>query len=159
MAKVETVILKELELVETEEGYEKKYHNERRVPASITNYSLAVGESMGLIESSQITDLADIQELFEAAINPKSDRSAALANLDVTKMNKVIYLAIVGMNNHIDLTYEEFLHLYHEDVTTTIDTYTNLVLATLTEGINKFAEGFEKSTKKKQIKKHQNHQK
>lgn len=149
MAKVETVVLKEMKLIETEDEYEKHYYNERRVPASITNYSLAVGESMGLINSSQIADLADIQELFEAAIDPSADKEAALANLDVNKMNKVIYLAIIGMNTQIDLTYEDFLQLYHEDVTTTIDTYTNLVLATLTDGINKFATGFEKSTKKK----------
>lgn len=150
MAKIETVTLKNLEIIETEAGeFEKKYTNEKKFPASITNYSLSMGEKMGLIKSSQLEDLTDIQQLFHAAIDPNTDQDTALQGLDMSKYLKVIYLAVIGVNKGLNLTYEDFLDLYHEDKFTTIDTYTNLVLATFKEGANKFVQGLEKSTKKK----------
>lgn len=149
MSKIQTVVLKQMEIIETEEGFEKKYINEQKFPATITNYSLSMGEKMGLIKSSQLTDLTDIEQVFQSAIDPNVDMKKALSDIDLGKYLKVIYLAVIGANRNLHLTYEEFIELYHEDPATIIDTYTNLVLATLTEGINKFAQGLEQSTKKK----------
>lgn len=149
MAKIETVVLKQMEVIETEEGFETRYHNEQRFPASITNYSLSMGEKMGLIKSSQLTDLADIEQVFQSAINPDIDMQKALEEIDIGKYLKVIYLAVIGVNKQLNLTYEEFTELYHEDRATIIDTYTHLILGTLTDGLNGFADGLEKSTKKK----------
>jgi hypothetical protein len=149
MANIETVVLKQMQVIETENGFETRYFNERKLPATITNYSLSMGEKMGLIQGSQLTDIGDIQQIFEAAINPNIDKEKALKDIDINKYLKVIYLAVIGVNRNLQLTFEEFTELYHEDVATIIDTYTKLVLGTMTEGINKFAQGFEKSTKKK----------
>jgi hypothetical protein len=149
MSQIETIVLKRMQIVETENGFEKKYLNEKRLPAVITNYSLSMGEKLGLISGSQLTDLGDIQQLFEAAINPKADKEKALKDIDLNKYLKVIYLAVLGGNPNIDLSYEDFTELYHEDTATIIDTYTKLVLATLTDGSNKFADGFKVSSKKK----------
>lgn len=149
MAKIETVILKQMEVIETENGFETRYYNEQKVPASITNYSLSMGEKLGLIKSSQLTDLADIEQVFQSAINPSVDMQEALEGIDIGKYLKVIYLAVIGVNRQLELTYEEFTELYHEDKATIIDTYTNLVLGTLTDDLNKFAEGLNQSTKKK----------
>lgn len=149
MAKIETVTLKHMEIIETEEGFEKRYFNEQKFPASITNYSLSMGEKMGLIKSSQLTDLADIEQLFQSAINPNTDMEKALNEIDIGKYLKVIYLAVVGVNRGLNLTYEEFTELYHEDIATTVDTYTKLILGTLNENINGFAKGLQESTKKK----------
>jgi len=149
MAKIETVVLKEMEVIETENGYEQIFSNERKFPAAITNYSLSMGEKTGLIKSSQLNDLVDIQKVFEAAINPDANKEEALKGIDTSRYLKVIYLAIVGVNPKLSLTYDEFTELYHEDVPQIIETYTNLVLATMPIVNNAFAEGFQKSTKKK----------
>lgn len=146
---IEIVTLKRMEIIETEYGFEKRFTNEQKVPASITNYSLSMGEKLGLIKSSQITDLADIEQLFRSATDPDVDQEQALKNVDIGKYLKVIYLAIIGINRNIELTYEEFTELYHEDRFTTIETYTNLVLATLTDSVNGFVDGLQSSTKKK----------
>lgn len=149
MAKIETVVLKEMEVIETENGYEQIFSNEKKFPAAITNYSLSMGEKTGLIKSSQLNDLVDIQKVFEAAINPDANKEEALKGIDTSRYLKVIYLAIVGVNPKLSLTYDEFTELYHEDVPQIIETYTNLVLATMPIVNNAFAEGFQKSTKKK----------
>jgi len=149
MAKIETVVLKEMEVIETENGYEQIFSNEKKFPAAITNYSLGMGEKTGLIKSSQLNDLVDIQKVFEAAINPDANKEEALKGIDTSRYLKVIYLAIVGVNPKLSLTYDEFTELYHEDVPQIIETYTNLVLATMPIVNNAFAEGFQKSTKKK----------
>lgn len=152
MAKIETVVLKQMRIIETENGFEKEYYNEQQLPAIITNYSLSMGEKLGLIAGSQLTDLGDIQELFKVALNPRFDvnkAEKALKDIDINKYLKVIYLAVLGGNPNLNLTFEEFTSLYHEDTATIIDTYTKLVLATLVEKTNKFAEGFKNSTKKK----------
>lgn len=152
MGKIETVVLKNMRLIETENGYEKEYFNEQKFPAVITNYSLSMGEKLGLINGSQLSDLGDIQELFRVALNPRFDikkAEKALKDIDINKYLKVIYLAVLGGNPQLKLTFEEFSSLYHEDTPTIIDTYTKLILSTLTDEVNKFAEGFQKSIKKK----------
>jgi hypothetical protein len=152
MGKIQTVVLKNMRIVKTEDGYEKEYFNEQQLPAVITNYSLSMGEKLGLISGSQLSDLGDIQELFRVALNPRFDlkkAKKALKDIDINKYLKVIYLAVLGGNPQLKLTFEDFTSLYHEDTPTIIDTYTNLILSTLTEEVNKFAEGFQKSIKKK----------
>ena len=82
-----------------------------------------LGEKLGLIKSSNITDLADLDAVFRSALDPEANREEALKGVDTTKYLKVIYLSIMGVNPGLDLTYEQFTHLYHEDIPTTIETY------------------------------------
>lgn len=150
--KIQTVTLREKQIIETENGYEEVVVHEQKYPASITNYSLSMGEKLGLIESSQVHDLADLEQVFLTALNPNTelhDVKEMVDNTDRVKFLKVIYLAIIGVNPQLKLTYDEFTQLYHEDFATTVEIYTNLVLGLLTESTNNFAKGWQNSTKKK----------
>lgn len=70
MKKIETVTLKELEVVQNENGeFEQRFVNEKKYPAAITNYSLHLGEKLGLIEGSQLTDLLKLAELEKVTQN------------------------------------------------------------------------------------------
>lgn len=138
-----------MKIVEVDGEYEQRFFNEKKFPASITNYSLSMGEKMGLIKSSQLNDLTDIQRVFESAIDPKANKTTALEGIDTARYLKVIYLAVVGVNPHLNLTYDEFTGLYHEDVPKILETYTSLVLATMPIADNNFSKGFQNSTKKK----------
>lgn len=152
MADIQTVTLRKYETVETENGFENQLVSEQRFPASITNHSLYMGEKLGLIESNKVTDLSDLNALFESALNPKADMQDmknALNQVDQIKYLKVIYLAIIGMNPDLNLTFDEFTQLYHENIADTIELYSNLVASLLNERANNFVEGLKKSTKKK----------
>lgn len=152
MQKIQKVTLKKIELIETESGYEEQVMHEETYPASITNYSLSMGEKMGLIKSSQVTDLADLEEVFATAINPSTeldDMRKMLDDIDQVKYLKVIYLALIGLNPQLKITFDEFTKLYHEDIATTIELYSNLVMGLIVDRTNKFADNWIKNTKKK----------
>lgn len=124
------------------------YKHEQKLPASITNYSMALGERMGLIESSQMTDLKEVQKIFEIALNPGQNTDDLTNGLDVNKYLKIIYLSIMGVNPNLDLTFDDFTKLYHEDIPTIIDTFTDLVLGTMNIDENGFAKELHASVKK-----------
>ena len=54
-----------------------------------------LGEKLGLIKSSNITDLADLDAVFRSALDPEANREEALKGVDTTKYLKVIYLSIM----------------------------------------------------------------
>ncbi|GAF63643.1 putative aldehyde dehydrogenase [Bacillus sp. TS-2] len=147
--RLEMITLKEAEMIEENGEHKQVFINEKKFPAAITNYSMHLGEKLGLIKSSNITDLADLDAIFRAAIDPKVNQADALKGVDTTKYLKVIYLSIMGVNPGLELTYEQFTHLYHEDIPTTIEIYGALVLATMPVDQNAFADGFKNTTKKK----------
>lgn len=124
------------------------YKNEKKFPASITNYSMALGERTGLIESSQMTDLKEVQKIFQAALNPSQHTEDLTDGLDINKYLKIIYLSIMGVNPNLNLTFDDFTRLYHEDIPTIIDTFTDLVLGTMNIDENGFAKELHRNVKK-----------
>ena len=44
-----------------------------------------LGEKLGLIKSSNITDLADLDAVFRSALDPEANREEALKGVDTTK--------------------------------------------------------------------------
>ncbi|WP_088033538.1 hypothetical protein [Evansella clarkii] len=149
MPKMEIVELKDMEVVEDNGEFKTVYKNEKKYPASITNYSLSLGESLGLLTSSQMTDLEGVQRVFEAALNPEKHREKAMEGLDINQYMKVIYLAVMGVNPNLQLSFDEFTSRYHATIPETLETYTNLVLGTLGVDENEFAKGLMQSTKKR----------
>src|SRR5690625_2637502 len=83
------------------------YKNEQKLPASITNYSMALGERTGLIKSSQMTDLKEVQKIITAALNPNEHTEELTDGLDINKYLKIIYLSVVGVNPKLDLTFDD----------------------------------------------------
>lgn len=148
MQKMITVTLKEQEIKEVDGEFITTYKNEQRLPAAITNYSMALGERTGLLESSQMTDLKEVQKIFEAALNPGKNTDDLSKGLDVNKYLKIIYLSIMGVNPDSKLTFDLFTRLYHEDIPTTVDMVTDLVLGTMNLEENAFAEEMHKNVKK-----------
>jgi hypothetical protein len=148
MKKMVTVTLKEKEIKEIDGEFVETYVNEKRFPASITNYSMALGERLGLIESSQMTDLHEIQKIFEAAMNPGKHVDELSDGIQVTKYLKIIYLSVMGVNPELTLSFDEFTQLFHEDIPTTIDIFTDLVLGTMNLEENGFSKELQKNVKK-----------
>src|SRR5690554_1802447 len=93
--KMVTITLKEKEVKEVDGEFVETFVNEKRFPAAITNYSMALGERTGLLESSQMTDLKEVQKIFEAALNPGNHIDERTEGLNVTKYLKIIYLSIM----------------------------------------------------------------
>lgn len=148
MKKMITITLKEKEIKEVDGEFIEEFKNEQRFPAAITNYSMALGERTGLLESSQMTDLREIQKIFEAALNPGKHVDDLAEGLNVAKYLKIIYLSIMGVNPDLKLTFDEFTRLYHEDIPTTIDTFTDLVLGTMNLEENGFSKELQMNVKK-----------
>lgn len=152
LPKIFSVELSDRVTKENENGdFEVKYINHQKYPAAITNRSFYLGEQMGLIKGSQMTDLHGVQQVFEAAIQPGENRENALKGLDHNQSLKVIYLAVMGMNKDLKLTFEDFTEKFHESIEDTTNLFTDLVLETVAEGLseNNFAKGLINSTKKK----------
>lgn len=146
-----------LEKVVRENGeyeYEQRFYNEKQYPAAITNYSLNMGEKLGLIAGSQLTDLvrlANLDVLSREMQNGGITEESVIATegIDINKYLKTIYVSIIGLNKELELSYDEFLRKYHEDMADIINTYTKLVMASVNLDKNKFADGLNESTSKK----------
>lgn len=148
------ITLKDMEIREVDGEYEQHFFNEKQYPAAITNYSLNMGEKLGLIAGSQLTDLvrlASLDTLSREIENGGLTEESVVATegIDINKYLKTIYLSMIGLNKQLELSYDEFLEKYHEDTADTIKTYTNLVLASVNIDKNKFADELNKSTSKK----------
>ncbi|EQB35046.1 hypothetical protein M948_18270 [Virgibacillus sp. CM-4] len=150
MAKIEMITLKDMEIKEVDGEYQQIFSNEKQYPAAITNYGLGLGEKLGLLEGSNLTDLLKIASLEQLMAGGGVNEQALEADdTNTTKYLKGIYIALIGINPKLELSYEEFLQKYHADSITTMKTYARLVMNTLPSTKNKFAEGMEQSTKKK----------
>lgn len=145
------VELKEIEIVEAENGFEQRFINIKKYPAFLTNASIKKGYDLGLLESSLFEDLLKLKSL-ETVINAaKADEEQALEIMgafDEQKLISLIYLAVIGANRKLDLSFDEFLELYHLSFAETIQLYANLIMS-FVSGPNEFAKALGKKVKKK----------
>lgn len=153
--KISTIELKEVEIIELEDGsHEKRYVNPKKYPAFLTNRSLAKGKNMGITKSSLISELVEIQGLVgnKGEIDAENLTVEQAEIMDSEKYLPVIYLGIVGANKNLNLSFDEFLDLYHGDFEQILNDYVELVMPYIQANPNKFKKGLEQSTKKKQKK-------
>jgi hypothetical protein len=149
--KVRKVTLKDVEVREVNGEFERVFVNEKTYPVFLTNYALKKGKEMGLIESSLFSDLLKMKGL-EALVNNDPNLndidSPVFERIDETKMLKLIYLAFIGANKNIDLSFDEFLQKYHESIEYTMELYMNLIADLMSTDPNQFAKGLQQSTNK-----------
>ena len=155
--KVEKVTLKEFEIVEVNGEFEKRFINEKKYPAFLTNASVKRGFDTGLIETSLWEDLMKIMGLQSVLEKNDDESTMKLMNMfDEQKLIAVVYLGVLGANRNVDLTFDEFLEKYHYDLAETIELYANLITSLVSKDPNQFAKGLQQSTKTE--KKRSNHQ-
>ncbi|WP_107838387.1 hypothetical protein [Metasolibacillus meyeri] len=151
--KIETVELSEVEFVEVDGGWEKKVVSTKRHPAFLTNAAIKRGYDMGILESSLFEDLLKIKGLEILSkeqiegVDEEKQASEFMEVLDEQRMQSVIYLGVLGANKNLGLTFDEFLELYHYQLTDTTKIYANLIVGLLA-GNNEFATALQKETKK-----------
>lgn len=143
--KIQMVTLKELDVYEVDGNFERRYINAKAYPAFLTHYVMKKGKELGLLDSSLFSDLAKLQEL--QGLNTDSDFDlSALAGIDETNLQKVIYLAVTGANKDLKLSFDDFLMKYHESLATSIESYVNIVVDFINQNPNQFATSLKKST-------------
>lgn len=143
-------MLKEIEFIEVDGEFERRFINEKSYPIFLTNASVKKGHDLGLLGSSLFTDLLKMKAL-ENVLNDTEDEDEAALNametFDESKMIHIIYLAFLGANRKSELTYYKFLELYHYTLPETIELYAKLITDLISTD-NGFAKGLEQSTKK-----------
>lgn len=145
--KIQKVELKEVEVVEVDGEFEKRFVNTKVYPAFLTNAAVKKGYDIGLLESSLFEDLLKIKGLETLIIQSDEEASLELLNaFDEQKLIAVIYLAAIGANKNLGLSFDEFLEKYHYPLTDTIKLYANLIVGLLNES-NEFAKALHKQTK------------
>ncbi|MES5942975.1 MULTISPECIES: hypothetical protein [unclassified Bacillus cereus group] len=143
--KVQTVTLKEFEVVSVDGEFETRFINEQKYPAFLTNYALQKGKDLGLVESSIFKDLLKFQALDGVNKEGNADLEA-LGEIDQTNMHKIIYLAFSGANPKENLSYEDFLKRFHEPLVESMQLYATLITDVINQDPNQFATAFQKST-------------
>ncbi|HEF1856620.1 TPA: hypothetical protein R9Y23_005271 [Bacillus cereus] len=143
--KVQKITLKEVEFVEVEGEYEKRFINKQNYPAFLTNYALKKGQEEGLITSSIIADIVKFQAL-DGLRNEDNKDLSALEQIDQTSIHKVIYIAFKGANPKENSTFDEFLKKYHDSLAESMELYTKLVVDVISQDPNQFAAALKKST-------------
>ncbi|MBJ7935309.1 MULTISPECIES: hypothetical protein [Bacillus] len=143
--KVQKITLKEVEFVEVEDEYEKRFINKQNYPAFLTNYALKKGQEEGLITSSIIADIVKFQAL-DGLRNEDNKDLSALEQIDQTSIHKVIYMAFKGANPKEKLTFDDFLQKYHDSLAESMELYTKLVVDVISQDPNQFAAALKKST-------------
>ncbi|MEY9972264.1 hypothetical protein ABH966_002638 [Lysinibacillus sp. RC46] len=152
--KIQKVELKEVEVVEVDGEFEKRFVNTKVHPAFLTNAAVKKGYDTGLLESSLFEDLLKIKGLETLITQSDEEASLELLNaFDEQKLIAVIYLAAIGANKNLGLSFDEFLEKYHYSLTDTIQLYANLIVGLMSES-NEFAKVLHKQTKKSKKKHH-----
>lgn len=146
--KIEKITLKEIEIREVGGEFERVFYNEKTYPIFLTNYSLKKGKEMGYIETSLFNELAQMSGLQNATNEDGEMDLEALKDFDEEKALQVIYLALVGANKSLDLSYEDFLTKYHYGLYETFELYANLISNLISSDPNQFAKEFERVTDK-----------
>ena len=153
---IQKVELKEVEVKEVNGEFEKTFINVKVHPAFLTNAAVKKGFDMGLLESSLFEDLLKLKGLETLVSQSNEEDSMKLLNaFDEQKLIAVIYLAVLGANKNIGLSFDEFLEMYHLPLTETVQLYANLIVGLVSDS-NEFAQALQKQTKKP--KKKQRHQ-
>lgn len=102
--KIQQVRLKEFEVIEVDGEYEKRFINEQKYPAFLTNASIKRGFDLGLLESSLWEDLLKVmglQSLMKETGDKEKDAEKAMqlmSAFDEQKLIAVVYLAVLGAN-------------------------------------------------------------
>lgn len=148
--KIQTITLREKEVVEIEGEFQERVINEKRYPASLTNKSLQIGKDLGILKSSKLVDILGFDEINVNG-NKQEMAQEVASDFDPLKFIQVIYLAVIGFNkNLVDLTFEDFLEQYDEPTQKMMETFSKLIEGLLSDGSNNnFAKGLKSSTKKK----------
>nr|BDD47232.1 hypothetical protein 6 [Bacillaceae bacterium] len=150
--KIQTITLKEFEVIEVNGQFEKRITNSMRYPACLTNKSLQLGKDLGLLQSSKIVSLLGFDEVDSNLIDQDKEQAAkeVLNDFDILRYVKVIYLSLIGFNKNLELTYEDFLEMYDESTEKTMDLFSKLIESYMSSDTsNNFAKGLQQSTKKK----------
>lgn len=149
--KIQTVTLKEFEINEVDGQFEKRIINSKKYPAALTNKSLQLGKDLGLLQSSKLVSLLGFDEVDSNLIDKNQEEAVkeVLNDFDILRYVKVIYLSLIGFNKHLDLTYEDFLEMFDETTETTMELFSKLIEAYMSNDTNNFAKGLQQSTKKK----------
>ncbi|TLS37737.1 hypothetical protein [Pseudalkalibacillus caeni] len=150
--KISSIELKDVEIIELENGeFEKRYINPKRYPAFLTNRALATGKRLGITKSSLFAEIVKLSDVIgdEDEINSDDLTPEQAEVIDADKYLPVIYLAVIGANKTLELSYEEFLDKYQGDIEEIVNDYMELVLPYLQQDPNEFKKGLEKSTSKK----------
>lgn len=156
--KIQKVVLKEVEVIEVNGEFEKRFINEKAYPAFLTNASVKRGFEEGLIKSSLWEDLLAMKGLEKAIADENEDNAVqSLSVMNDQKLIAVIYLGVLGANKNLTLTFDDFLEKYHEPMEKTIELYVNLLTSLISQDTNQFTKRFDAAAKKNK-KKHRPHQ-
>lgn len=155
---VEKVELYDLNFIEVDGDFRQEKQNRQVLPAMITNYALWYGKENGFLETSLMEELHKITGVYSGLQQPEKDASVKEVEkygadfmtefstiTDESKMNKVIYLGLVGANPDLDLGYGDFLKKFHGDLTEQMEIYINLVVD-FSAKENEFKKEFENKT-------------
>lgn len=147
--KIETIELKEMNIVNVNGEFTQVFGEEKKVPCFLTNHAMKKAKDAGLINSSLIGDLLKLMSFESLDIdNNFLNDPSVFDNLDELAMQKTIYIAYKGANKNSELDFDSFLELYHYSFMETVSIYTKLVQPFIANDPNLFAEGLQKSTKK-----------
>lgn len=140
MAIIQKVTLCDIEIIERDGEFEATQINKRIVPAMLTNYAIEVGHRMGLLKGSLNADLFGVMAAYVkhgGSLEPLADGTypdvpieaieSISGLLDDSKVMAVIYIACIGANPRIDLTYDDFVKQYNVDPQERLQTYFNLI--------------------------------
>lgn len=156
MTKLQSVELKEYEIVEVDGEFERKEISSEKHPLYFTNRSLLVGKQYGILEKGLEQELFS----FLAVIDPNSikeitkggeietDQLVSITKLiSLDHMKDIIWLAYVGAKTGECLDNEEFKELYDEDFKTVMSVYMSILTSNFENQNkqNKFKEGLNKS--------------
>lgn len=159
--KVQKLTLKEVEVVEVDGEFEKRFINAKTYPIFLTNAALQKGKQLGYLDTSLITDLVKLMPLAKrvkaVGVGENIDENTVqmMAEIDEQKMIHVIYLAFIGANRKEEKSFDEFIELYHLDFTETATLFMKLISDVISKD-NNFAKSLEQSMKKE--KKNTSHQ-
>lgn len=146
--KIEKVTLKEMEVRSVNGEYETQFYNEETYPVFLTNHALKRGREQGYIETSLFTELAKLAQMEKTKNADGEVDPSAMVHLDENKALSVIYLALIGANKNLNITFDQFLEKYHEGLEETLELYANLIGNLVSSDPNRFAKEFEKVTEK-----------
>ena len=104
---IQIVELKEIEFIETENGFEQRFINAKKYPAFLTNASIKKGYDSGLLESSLFEDLLKLKGLETLVNAANEDEETALEIMtafDEQKLISLIYLGVIGANRKLEMS-------------------------------------------------------
>lgn len=146
MSKIELIEIKDMEVVQNEQGeFIQVYKNSKKIPCIITNHAMKKAKDLGLINSSLLADILKLHKLEDATVDGEVNVEA-FEHLDELSMQKTIYIGCIGANKNLGLDFDEFLEKFHYTTMETIEAYMKIIEPTLSNDPNLFAEALRKST-------------